>query len=351
MASSSADVASEHIAEDGELYPDCIMMQLISFNFGIHQDMLKAGPWRRRHSQKFGELMDTFSEDYNADVVLGCEVGGHKEGMTKENQKSLKTTNLNVTCTQNYITALNQRGITTQLLREPLVTALAGTTALDTQLVLTAVQAIQGTKKAAITIIGNMHIRTPSGKNVPTIATKQRLVREALRKLVDYGDMVEQAVPASERPGSVLLLVGDCNLNEVLARQAVASLQPGRVKGEKASDIWRVKPTRNGLSGDLCFLRGCVASTFDVQVGASFCERGMRNDSHDALGLILRLPVFSDDSAEECSPTSPANVPELSAEDVASNALHWWKPQQTNTHMPSPAPDFSSCIQTRQRSC
>ena len=164
MAGSSADVASEHIAEDGELYPDCIMMQLISFNFGIHQDMLKAGPWRRRHSQKFGELMDTFSEDYNADVVLGCEVGGHKEGMSEEHAKSLKTTNLNVTCRQNYITALNQSGITTQLLREPLVTALAGTTALDTQLVLTAVQAIQGTKKAAITIIGNMHIRTPSGK-------------------------------------------------------------------------------------------------------------------------------------------------------------------------------------------
>ena len=39
MPRGSADVASEHIAEDGELYPDCIMMQLISFNFGIHQDI------------------------------------------------------------------------------------------------------------------------------------------------------------------------------------------------------------------------------------------------------------------------------------------------------------------------
>ena len=42
MAGSSADVASEHIAEDGELDPKCIMMHLISFNFGIHQDMLQA---------------------------------------------------------------------------------------------------------------------------------------------------------------------------------------------------------------------------------------------------------------------------------------------------------------------
>ena len=78
MAGSSADVASEHIAEDGELDPKCIMMHLISFNFGIHQDMLQAGPWGRKHAQKFEFLMDTFSEDYNADVVLGCEAGGHK---------------------------------------------------------------------------------------------------------------------------------------------------------------------------------------------------------------------------------------------------------------------------------
>ena len=164
-------------------------------------------------------------------------------------------------------------------------------------------------------------------------------MREALGKLVDYGDMVEQAVPASERPGTVLLLVGDCNLNEVLARQAVASLQPRRVKGEKASDIWLVKPTRNGLSGDLCFLRGCVASTFDVQVGASFFERGMRNDHHDALGLILRLPVFSDDSAEECSPTSPANVPELSAEDVAK-ITKWMEDAEDRCNTGSLTSDF-----------
>ena len=54
-----------------------------------------------------------------------------------------------------------------------------------------------------------------------------------------------------------------------------------------------VKTTLAGHGGDLCFIKGCVASTFDVPVGTSYAERGMRNDSHDALGLVLRLPVVS----------------------------------------------------------
>ena len=101
MAGSSADVASEHIAKDGELDPKCVMMHLISFNFGIHQDMLQDRAWRKKHSQKFEFLMDTFTDDYNADVVLGCEVGGHKQGPDKKLQTSLKFRNLNASFTQN----------------------------------------------------------------------------------------------------------------------------------------------------------------------------------------------------------------------------------------------------------
>ena len=212
--------------------------------------------------------------------------------------------------------SVSQQPITEINLTDSLLTELAGTTALDTQLVMTAVQAFQDTKKAALTIIGNMHIRTPQGTKTPTIATRQRLVREALTKLVQYAAGVEETVPASERPGAVILLVGDCNLNEDKARQAVATLQPESVTAENASAIWQVKPTRNGLSGDLCFVRGCVASIFDVDVGASYIERGMRNDQHDALGLILRLPLSSDDSEEERPKTPVANVLELSEEDV-----------------------------------
>ena len=322
MAGSSADVASEHIAEDGERDLKCVMMHVISFNFGMPQDMLNDAPWHRKHAQKFETLVEVFAEEYNADVVVGCEVGGHKQGLSEKHQASLNLPTLKVSFTQNYMTALNllcsdaQQPITELKTMDPVLSELAGTQALETQLVMTAVQALQDTKKAAFVIIGNMHIRTPQGSRSPTIATRHRLVREALNKLAKYGEVLEERVPASERHGVVILLLGDCNLNEASAQQAVAPLQPQRVNGENASAIWQVKRTRNGLTGDLCFVRGCVASTFDVQVGGSYKERGMRNDSHDALGLILRLPLRSEDPGEVSSPTSIVNVPALSEEEV-----------------------------------
>ena len=101
--------------------------------------MFQPAPWSKKHSQKFVQLMDTFSEEYSADVVLGCEVGGHLQGMDEGLLKNLELPNLTITRTQNYMTALNQKQLTIQYLWEPIVTQLAGTNALETQLVLTAV--------------------------------------------------------------------------------------------------------------------------------------------------------------------------------------------------------------------
>ena len=198
------DVASEHIAEDGEDGSNCIMLKLISFNFGMHQGMLEDGPWARKHAKKFDHVLDTFFE-LSADVVMGCEVGGHMQGMSEEQQKSLQAPKISCSFTQNYMIALHQEGVTKKLLRPPQVTELAGSTALEPQLVLTAVQAIKGDQKAAITVIGNMYIRTPSGGRSPTITMRQRLVKEALGKLEDHGKMLLQSVPASERPEVVHL--------------------------------------------------------------------------------------------------------------------------------------------------
>ena len=93
MAGSSSDaggmdVASEHVAEDGEDDTTHIMMNIISFNFGMQQVMLESRAWQRKYAQKFAQLLDTFSQDYIADVVLGCKVGGHKQGMNEEQHRS-----------------------------------------------------------------------------------------------------------------------------------------------------------------------------------------------------------------------------------------------------------------------
>ena len=138
MAGSSSDaggmdVASEHIAEDGEDATESIIMKVISFDFGMQQQVLES--WRSwMYVERFAQLLHTFSQEYIADVVLGCEVGWWPH-------RGMQLPNLSCRFMQNYMIALNQNGVTTNLLREPEVTQLAVhlRDALDTQLVLTAV--------------------------------------------------------------------------------------------------------------------------------------------------------------------------------------------------------------------
>ena len=94
----------------------------------------------------------------------------------------------------------------------------------------------------------------------------------------------------------------------------MAPLQPTGVK--RASNVWVVKTTPAALGGDLCFIKGCAANPIEVQVGQSYAERGMRNDSHDALGLVLRLPVVSKDTSAGDTRT-PASVSEPGEETSA----------------------------------
>lgn len=185
------DVATEHI-EDVDASSQCIMFAVISFNFGIEEDMFNTRAWGKKHAKKFVQLMDTFIDEYCADAVFGCEVGGHKSQKCARILDNLGLTNLQVTCRQNYMTALNLKNLTTKLLGEPEVMRLASTWAIDVQLVLTAVDTMQGTKQAAITVVGNLHTRTPSGKRPPTMCMRQRLVREAIGKIEDYANRIQE---------------------------------------------------------------------------------------------------------------------------------------------------------------
>ena len=80
--------SNEDGCEDGCEVSNCIMTTLISFNFGIMQDMLDDGPWQKKHKKKFAYLMDMFAHVYCADILLGCEVGAHKAGMHTAQQKA-----------------------------------------------------------------------------------------------------------------------------------------------------------------------------------------------------------------------------------------------------------------------
>lgn len=124
-------------------------------------------------------------------------------------------------------------------------------------------------------------------------------------------------MPASERHAPVLLLVGDSNLDGELARQGVAQLQPTD-PARNPNAVWQVKTTCFGLGGDVCFVKGCIADVFDVEVGKSYPEKGMRKDGHDALGIVMRLPVTSATVAERSEEMTP-EYPLPALEDAANN--------------------------------
>ena len=130
-------------------------------------------------------------------------------------------------------------------------------------------------------IQGNLHIRIPHDARVSK-KLRTRLVQEALRALESEAPNDSAAQPV------VLVLVGDCNLLPEQAEEATQTLQP--VEGDWRT-VWQVHPTTKRLSGDLIFVKGAHASSFDLPFGCSHRDRGVRHDQHDAIGIELRVNV------------------------------------------------------------
>ena len=55
---------------------------------------------------------------------------------------------------------------------------------------------------------------------------------------------------------------------------------------------WHIHAATGGLNGDVAFVRGCDSEAFDVTIGASYKDRGIRNDCHDFFGVNVSLPLF-----------------------------------------------------------
>ena len=333
MEADRTDFASEHIG--GRVASShCVMAKFTTYNFGMDQNMLEKGPWARTHRFKFGRLMDMFREDYSADMVFGCEVGGHMRGFCGASTLEQLLQDHNVMSEQNYIVALNDTQVSMKLTHDPFALQLTSVNVYESQLVLTAVQGMQAPMKVPVILVGNLHIRTPNGVKALTPNQRQLLVKEALDKMHAFAEQLKTEMPASERHEPLQVLLGDCNLNKHFAEVGLTRHVPAMVP--TTSDVWQVKTTPCGKSGGVCFVKGCTADVFEVEVGASYMERGMRNDQHDALGVVLRVPLLHvtqsahvPEPPEEVNPTSAPDDDEvtndeLSAAVVASRQLSWW---------------------------
>ena len=104
------------------------------------------------------------------------------------------------------------------------------------------------------------------------------------------------------------LLVGDFNMTKDVAEAATQnSQQPARCAPFQrlhGPSRWQLHATENGRSGDLFAAMGCTIDEILVPIGASFPQRGTRNDQQYAVAATFWIPYEVVPDAEP--PRSPS---------------------------------------------
>ena len=121
-----------------------------------------------------------------------------------------------------------------------------------------------------------------------------------------------------EDPGIpvVRIMVGDDNL---ISNEARWVLQDGI---PDAHPLWTVYPAPADRQGDHVAVTGAAARFQSIAVGASFQDRGMRPDSHDAVAVVITLPGASQPpETKKRRVDSPESEPEVV--DEADKAGGW----------------------------
>ena len=69
---------------------DWTTVNVISYNFGITQRALESKTWDVQGKVEFLQVLRDFVIDYQAAIVLGCAVGGHKRGPSQTQMDALE---------------------------------------------------------------------------------------------------------------------------------------------------------------------------------------------------------------------------------------------------------------------
>ena len=75
---------------------------------------------------------------------------------------------------------------------------------------------------------------------------------------------------------------------------------------------WHTEASNAVLSGDVAFVKGTASKAWDVSIGASYKDRGMRRDIHDFFGMTLKVPLFQVPPSRILPPMPARNVPTAS---------------------------------------
>ena len=239
------------------------------------------------------------SSKKEVDCLAGCEVGGHCQGFGAvglDLQKvlgSVLSEGSKARSTQNYMTIWEDARAddphkmdvpSLSLHVDPKVVQLSSP-ALEPQLVITVFEVTHG-QRCAFLVLGNLHVRIPSASGSPSYSTRQRMVKEAMNHMELVPAYVASLNRGASQPAA-LVLVGDCNLDLDMARQCtqLATGEPD------VFTSWHVQASNAMQGGDVLFCKGAYTTAFDIPIGFSYEDRGMRHDAHDCFCICVTFPV------------------------------------------------------------
>ena len=117
--------------------------------------------------------------------------------------------------------------------------------------------------------------------------------------------MLEQRADSGVVQPTVCVLTGDVNLSKNVA---TALVQPD-VGEPDLLKHWHTEASNAAKSGDVAFVKGTASKAWDVSIGASYEDRGMRKDSHDFFGMTLNVPLVQVPSSPMLPPMPTTNIP------------------------------------------
>ena len=265
--------------------PRC-KLRVASFTFGFDQGMM-TGRHARKHCNNFVRICAQLVEESDCDLLFACEVGGFRMGFRHAEidlwhlLREPFGDSVQVFEIDNYVAVWNFGSWNVGGAAQPAQVSLHGCAerytipiaiGRDVDAAITQFDVVTSDIGMCHVVVGNMQI-VCSGRRPPTIRTKKLAVRQLRDRLDDY---------VFEDPGIpvVRIMVGDNNL---VSKDARWVLQPQT----DAHPLWTVYPAPADRQGDHVAVTGAAARFQSIAVGASFQDRGMRNDCHDAVAVVI----------------------------------------------------------------
>jgi len=257
-----------------------------------------AGSWTKNARKMVSLLMKMFNQ---ADIIFGCELGGHRQGFEQSNAdlgnvvaEAVAGATFN---TSGAYGTFNQRdhirlvennswdvpsgaGGTQQAhMKYDIFVIDFGGTAVD--------GASQPVRGSCHFVVGNLHVRTPVGVKV-SVGTRRKHVTACLNHLSTL-QVIHDDQPV------IRCLVGDFNLS---AEDALNATQAARecaayssVQRRYGLHKWAAQASHHGRSGDVMLCAGALVQQMTIPIGCSYDDRGMRSDCHDVVGAELFVPL------------------------------------------------------------